>query len=343
LIFSDPKPILLVPACEKGRGGGHLSRCLFLLRALQERGREVFLWIPEELEDDIFKRFPDFFENADHVRGLIYSKQEELSGRAWDFIVLDRFRTSSGEFAFWAALSGRSFGPLIGIDEGGPCRRRFDFLVDLLPALAGPEPNLCAPALLPLPHARRPVAAKSPTIPLRVLISFGAEDSAGLGFSAARSLVKTNLDITLIAQALNRDSSGEESSGLEGVKVIGTIPNLREHLAEYDLLITHFGLGAFEAVYARVPVLLISPTAYHEKLKQNAGFFSLGHGAKAFRRLKKLRLDRKLLNTLSRSGEEIARRFGLEDTFSIHPSFRMNMNVNPMWNYIFRQRFSFKN
>ena len=53
--------------------------------------------------------------------------------------------------------------------------------------------------------------------------------------------------------------------------MLGLQPNLREHLADYDLFITHYGIGAFEAVYARVPVLLLSPTAYHRKLAKNAG------------------------------------------------------------------------
>ncbi|MCL2319327.1 MAG: methyltransferase domain-containing protein, partial [Treponema sp.] len=36
-------------------------------------------------------------------------------------------------------------------------------------------------------------------------------------------------------------------------------------------------LGAFEAVYARVPVLLLSPTKYHERLARNAGFLTLNN------------------------------------------------------------------
>jgi len=86
---------------------------------------------------------------------------------------------------------------------------------------------------------------------------------------------------------------------------MGKIPNLREHLAEYDLFITHFGLGAFEAVYARLPVLLLSPTAYHERLSRNAGFFSLGRGMRGG--------VSHLFETLQRRSVEIARRFGLED------------------------------
>ena len=332
-------PVLIVPACERGRGGGHLSRSLFLLASLRERGREAFLWIPENSKEDIYQRFSDVFDFRQGINGgrgegdrqdWFLSRREELAGRPWDFIVLDRFRTSSEDFTFWAGLSGQSKGSLIGIDEGGPCRRYFDFLIDLLPApafgSAGLEPNLSAPFLLPLPRKRRPAFAETNGPPLRVLISFGAEDARGLGYSAARSLseiagrltarkegMMNPADITLIDPARRADAPAEGGRVLPGVNITGKVPDLRERLAEYDLLITHFGLGAFEAVYARLPVLLISPTAYHERLSRNAGFFSLGIGEKAARRLGKLRLDGEFLKALCDRGGEIARRFGLEE------------------------------
>ena len=355
--------VLIVPASERGRGGGHLGRSLFLFKKLNALGREAYLWIPENLKDDVSSRFRDFFELDPCTAWRILSHRQELSDRLWDFVVLDNFRTSADDFAFWAGL-----GPIIGIDEGGPCRNSFDFLIDLLPSLSKHEPNLGAPGLLPLPKNRRSASGRSATglsenvcgtngpdkVPLRILISFGAEDSAGLGFSAARALVETALpfargaaqasvpapertlvprssfpEITLIAPALNREQAEEAGRKLAGVKVIAALPDLKERLADYDLLITHFGLGAFEAVYARVPVLIVSPTAYHEKLAKSAGFLTMGRGADAQREklcssLTKHQvfcnrfslpdiLDHKFLLDLENRTREIARRFGLED------------------------------
>ncbi|MCL2231722.1 MAG: class I SAM-dependent methyltransferase [Treponema sp.] len=305
--------VLIVPACETGLGGGHLKRCLFLLRALEEKGKETYIWIAERHKDTVFLRFREFFEGSDFAKGFharLLSRKKELTGIDWDFIVLDRFRTPADEFAFWYDL-----GPLVGIDEGGPCRARFDFLIDLLPALDGPEANASVPGLLPMPRTRRPPDA-SLSAPPRVLISFGAEDAAGLGFLAARAAAR-NLagksaaaELTLIAPGW--DYAGKKQRELAGIKVIGTLPNLKEQLAEYDLFVTHFGIGAFEAVYARVPVLLVSPTDYHEKLSLNAGFLSLGVGAKAAERLGSLALGNEFLKTLSARGAKLARRFGLE-------------------------------
>jgi SAM-dependent methyltransferase len=69
-----------------------------------------------------------------------------------------------------------------------------------------------------------------------------------------------------------------------GVRVLQPGPGLKDRLAAYGLLITHFGLTAFEAVFARLPVLLVSPGPYHEKLAKNAGFYSAGTGRKGARR-----------------------------------------------------------
>jgi SAM-dependent methyltransferase len=105
-----------------------------------------------------------------------------------------------------------------------------------------------------------------------------------------------------------------ERGGL-GVTVIKPgqgIPELRERLAEYDLLITHFGLSAFEAIHARVPALLVSPGAYHEKLARHAGFFSAGIGPAAAARVADRLTDSAYLRALCEACEGIAARYRLD-------------------------------
>jgi 2-polyprenyl-3-methyl-5-hydroxy-6-metoxy-1,4-benzoquinol methylase len=311
--------ILIVPACERGRGGGHLIRSLLILKALQANEREAFLWVSEYLKDDFLQRFSDFFDSLESP--CLLSHEEELKSRSWDFIVLDRFRTSKKEFEFFSG-----FAPVIGIDEGGPFRDHFDFLIDLLPSLKDKAVNLFSPALLSLPRNRKPVCAveTASSSPFRILISFGAEDSAGLGIAAARSLsgflakaqTENKLEVTLVS-AIPPHNTQYEIEELLGITVFRRIPNLSERLSEYDLLVTHFGLGAFEAVYTRLSVIIVSPGAYHEKLSRKAGFFSLGIGTGAARRLGKLVRDfgdadkPDILKTLERKSREIARRCGL--------------------------------
>src|SRR5208337_4488922 len=64
----------------------------------------------------------------------------------------------------------------------------------------------------------------------------------------------------------------------DGVRVMrapdGLVPLLRRH----DLLITHFGMAAFEALAVGIPAILFNPTGYHAKLGAAAGFPMIGTG-----------------------------------------------------------------
>jgi 2-polyprenyl-3-methyl-5-hydroxy-6-metoxy-1,4-benzoquinol methylase/spore coat polysaccharide biosynthesis predicted glycosyltransferase SpsG len=292
----NPSRFLVVPALEKGRGGGHLARSAFLARSLRAAGREAFLFLP-----DPGREIPGGEIPGQDPEPWTLQSDPRLGGaedRNWDFIVLDKFQTTAEEAASWSALA-----PLIGIDEGGPCRNNFEFLIDLLPvpkSRSSNPPNIAAPSLIPLPLTRRPSfqAVDKPALypPPRILVSFGAEDAAGLGDCVAGALEKT-------APALEVDFA----------KPGALIPKLRERLAEYDLLITHFGLTAFEALYARLPVVLVSPTRYHESLARNAGFFSLGVGRTAAGRIGRHISDPAFLPSLGERCRNIAARHGLEN------------------------------
>lgn len=328
---------LLVPACEEGRGGGHLVRSAALARSLRRAGAEAWLFVQSASGKDA--GIPPAL--AAGLEGLCLA-EDELRSRSWTLVVLDRFRTSEKELEFWSA-----FAPVLGVDEGG-CRDHFDFLIDLLPG--PPEtspPNLLCPAFLPLPENRRVSfygAAQDGTArPFRVLVTFGAEDAAGLTVPAALALagagkkIPGNMEnlpeITARFGPLNKNAAAGktvlEKAGVRAeiaavfaaVSAAGipenTAMTLRESFAGYDLVVTHFGLGAFEALAARVPVILVSPGRYHETLAQNAGFISAGTGARAVRRLVSLlftggRLAGKKLRAAGERSEAAALRWGLE-------------------------------
>jgi SAM-dependent methyltransferase/spore coat polysaccharide biosynthesis predicted glycosyltransferase SpsG len=304
--------ILVVPCLQQGRGGGHLSRSLALVSSLRKKGRDAFLWVPEADKEAAFRGIRNLAGRFDPLR--IMSSLPRDAEKNLEFVVLDTFRTSAAEFNAWSALA-----PLVGIDEGGPCRDRFDFLLDLLPPPKGvSKANLCAPGLLPLPKKRR---ASFLPVPqggdLRILVSFGAEDPGGLSFPAAGALAREfPSGITLVApggkQGASGPAEGEGRALPPGVRVLEALPDLKEGLSEYDLLITHFGLGAFEALYARVPVLLVSPTAYHERLRRRAGLPGAGKGLSACRRLGRLLSRPGYFQALCRSCEAAARRYGIE-------------------------------
>ncbi|MDR0290258.1 MAG: hypothetical protein LBI06_04915, partial [Treponema sp.] len=257
------KSILVVPACESGRGGGHLTRCMKLVRDLRTLGREAWLFADRLLDVSGFDRGWLIKENA-------------FQNTHWEWIILDRFQTSPEELARWTKLA-----PIIGIDEGGPHRNHFDFLIDILPNCNRIGPNIADPSLLPLPEKQHPKLSPE-TTPLKILITFGHENAAGLGPAAAKALAAKNtgnIDVALLKGGLH-----------------SPLPNLNEHLSEYGLIITHYGLTAFESLYAGVPVLLVSPGAYHEKLAKTAGFYSVGIGKNKAAKLARLLSNKGELN-----------------------------------------------
>ncbi|MDR2702284.1 MAG: methyltransferase domain-containing protein [Spirochaetaceae bacterium] len=284
--MNGTKTFLVVPACESGRGGGHLFRSAALVSALRCGGGKAWLFtstpLPAAFSPDL--AFPG----------------DPASVKDWSLIVLDRFRTPRNEIERWSALA-----PVLGIDEG--CSRDIcDFLIDLLPWPGKGKPNLCAPSLLPLPQNRRPAfpfidreAAAPGTI--KVLVSFGAEDPAGLTVKAVKYLNKIFFRLPAQAGGIMRNftegiiktattavlgplrkNNKRDRVLLEqaGITVIDaalpeTAFDFQERLADYDLFVTHFGLSAFEALYARIPVLLFNPSPYHERLTGYAGLPSI--------------------------------------------------------------------
>ncbi|MDR2731011.1 MAG: methyltransferase domain-containing protein [Treponema sp.] len=259
--------ILIVPAFEKSRGGGHLTRCVSLVCDLRALGREAYLFL--NIEETVMQTF-----SFNSVWRLTEDNLKSVNGKI-ELIILDRFQTKYEELNRWKEIA-----PVIGIDEGGSCRDSFDFLIDILPVLRNRKfivPNISNPALLKLPPKPRPKEKKE-TGRLKILVTFGHEDSAGLGIKIARTLCGCNkCEITLLRGALTKDEdyiffSKMEKTDHPDIKLINTTPCLCRHLAEYDLVITHYGITAFEALYMGVPVILASPTKYHEKLAKNAGF-----------------------------------------------------------------------
>ncbi|HOJ98621.1 MAG TPA: methyltransferase domain-containing protein [Termitinemataceae bacterium] len=259
--------LLIVPTQEKGRGGGHLMRCIQVVEDLRKRGLEAYL-----------------YDAPPEVSSL--APQDPFS-TTWSAIILDRFQTKKAELSFW-----RQWGPVVGLDEGGPCRASFDYLIDIIPSLPPRiPPNLFFPQALGAPSVRRPAWPEKAPHSLRMLVSFGAEDPLALSVPAARLLLASRWgSVTIVVGPRNRQGMERiQREFPEGSVAILRAPNnLKELLTEYDLVFTHYGLTAYEALFARVPVILLNPTPYHHRLARWYGFYSLGVGKGALRRLNSL-------------------------------------------------------
>jgi SAM-dependent methyltransferase len=224
------------------------------------------LYLPSKDREEIYGReevlsaFPDAFARVAVV------DEVQLRDR-YGIIVLDRFATAAGELEAWERR-----GTVVAIDEGGPARESIPYLIDVLPGPRSCGPNLSTLSLLDLPSA-----VDRPRVPVRrVLISFGGEDPAGLGRKCAGALLDAaralgvSLEVDVIEGALGK-AKGERSFHALA-RVLPPVPRLADELGSYDLVVTHYGLTAFEAAASGTLVALACPTALHELLSREAGF-----------------------------------------------------------------------
>jgi len=274
--------ILTVPVCERKRGGGHLCRCISLVKDLRALGRDAYLYLPfqSSFNNELEKSLINLFQSYNFPAELRISN-EKIEFNDFEFIILDRFQTPLDELLYW-----KKFAPVIGIDEGGSHRDQFDFLIDILipEKLGSPRANISSPSLIKFPlntkyNNKKIKESYNRQKSMKILITFGQEDPAGLGLKTARYLSSISernfLDITLLRGALKRYNEQEKLEKLKNVNVIESIPNLAEHLYKYDIVITHYGITAYEALYAGTAVLLASPSHYHSKLAKAAGFIEI--------------------------------------------------------------------
>jgi 2-polyprenyl-3-methyl-5-hydroxy-6-metoxy-1,4-benzoquinol methylase len=192
------------------------------------------------------------------------------SGRRWDLVLLDARRTTRVELQALMRV-----GRVVSLDEGGEARDYASFLIDALPGPPGTAgtANLSSPAFLDLPDRKRKGSAKI----RRILVSFGGEDREDLTTRLLDRAFHTGVlsadQVTVVEGPLFRRKDWPA-----GVAVLRGISRLGSVAERYDLLITHFGMGGFEALAAGVPVVLFNPSAYHERLGASSGFASIGVG-----------------------------------------------------------------
>jgi len=121
-------------------------------------------------------------------------------------------------------------------------------------------------------------------------VTFGGEDPAGLTPLVCRALVEK----ASVAPRYITAVRGPAAPGFHlpaGITVLHSPAELREILCKFDLVITSFGLTAYEAVASGASVLLVNPSRYHAKLSRAEGFPRAGVCAVRTGRLRKVVAD----------------------------------------------------
>lgn len=260
--------ILLSPDLRRGRGIGHLTRCLDVAR---RRTGTYTLHIPDPPTAG-HRGIADL----ERVAGIedVRLERRRCPWEDYDMVVFDRQRADRTDLSYST--------PSVGIDLGGPARRYADYVIDTFPT--PPEmsrPNRLEPGIHAKPQWGR---SAPPTEVKRVLLTFGGEDPADLTtvLAVALTAYAPTWTITAVRGPANRRVLPAD------ITVIDAPPDLRERLADYDLVITSYGLTAFEALAAGCAVVTFNPTRYHERLARAVGLPSIGVQQPRIRRLFRL-------------------------------------------------------
>lgn len=242
------KKVLLVPSVKKGHGTGHLRRCISLMKEIL-----ADLFIPENADlpglEELLKEVPSYAIKSDY----------ESIKEGYDLVVTDAFSLEKEEIKEFSKTA-----PLVSIDEGSLNTEYCDYILDIIPAFQYKrKANLTCSGFIPLPEKRRSALPK--TIE-KVLVAVGGEDPAALTVPVARAFAENGCSVSALV------ADRENTEQIHGVRYIEFSPNLRERLYTYDLVVTHYGFTAFEAIAAQCGVLLLGTSQLHIDLARNFGF-----------------------------------------------------------------------
>jgi len=267
---------IFLPLSRHKQGSGHMRRtCETIAKIIfpsaiiiDDNYRDVKK--PQEWEQEI-PNFPSskvlLISNSSStkINSILTSK---ASSRPLSILaVFDQLKSTPAMLTPWAQ---QGISPLL-LDDSGPARKVAPFVLDAIPGFRNSEANQSSTSFLNLPPRSNETKSEGP-----ILISFGSDDPAKLSARVASAIIDeiginpSRVQVTLPNNAL-------KSSFHHDIGILNHPSNLRIRLAEYSLLICSYGLTAWEAISAGIPVITIEPTRYHAKLSRKMKIPSIGY------------------------------------------------------------------
>ncbi len=240
------KNILFVPAVKNGRGTGHIRRILHVSSMLK-KNYSIFSDIL--LIDEVSQEAKDLIEH--YMQSLELSEENIISKIAPDadytLIITDAFMLEKEQLKQLVQVA-----PIVAIDEGSNKTNYFDYIINIIPPLNDSNDiNDFRPQLLDLPVLEK----KKITSIKKILVSIGGEDPSHF----------TSCIISTLKRLYSKTDVCIDSTSH------GAIPNLKHEIGKYDLVITHYGLTAFEAANAGCAVITVATSSIHKKLSRKYG------------------------------------------------------------------------
>ena len=252
-------PMIFVPSVKQGHGTGHLRRCL--AAAIDSKG---FVFIPH---DATLQEIPSLLEEYKTYGLEEFQIIHEIPDSSYPpVIITDSFVISEDELNSYSHAKS-----LIMMDEGSDLTKKADYLLDIIPSVKSNRiSNLTDSGFIIKPLN---VKKEKITTFARILVCVGGEDPKSLAIPSSNILSKIYPDAlitTIVSESVYDEIININTN--QNITYLKKIENLREKLFEYDLVVTHYGLTAFEAIYAGCATLLLSTTKLHEQLAQKYDF-----------------------------------------------------------------------
>ena len=302
---------VFVPSVQEGQGSGHLRRACNLIQELSPQLR-CALYLrgstqPQFVQDiikkagtiEIVNEIPEqtcafildnFRTSAAEVQQLkksapVIALDEGGEGRAFaDYLIdiLPRLPDSRLPDQSGGSLPQASSGTAAA-SSGNRTADRVDHTSAHSELDEALRANRTEVGFIALPHKRkREDALKKyekngkyffPIENAKLLIVCGGEDAAQMGIPLAHTFADLGAEVSVVEPS-ERNYSQQKMN----LYVYPYLENLRDRLCEWDIVITHYGFTAFEALAAGCAVILVSPTDYHYQLGVNAGFSTMPAG-----------------------------------------------------------------
>ncbi len=252
-------PVILVPSVIKGRGTGHLRRCLSIARE-----NNYFIYIPQDASlEGTVKLVSDAISNGLEETNVIDKLPDETLSPV---IITDTFELTKNQIESFSNCNS-----LISIDEGSDYSDYCDYLLDIIPSIKKRIVNKIEPDFITKPLNVRENQNEKNTYE-KILVCLGGEDPAKLTIPAVKAVSSCYPEAMITAVYNNSDNSYVSYSGGDKIEFVEEIENLREKVFEYDLVLTHYGLTAFEAMYAGCSVILLPTSKLHVQLAKKYSF-----------------------------------------------------------------------
>ncbi|HOG63969.1 MAG TPA: methyltransferase domain-containing protein [Spirochaetota bacterium] len=244
-------------------GSGHLERCLVLARLLRKQYDPYFLVKGDNRIGEILYKENLNFKLAMHG---FREEVDDIRGLRPNLVFLDVMETP---IEFVRAI--KEYAPVITLDDRGSGSEAATVTVYSLPLEKPKMSNIDSNKYIVFrPEIADYEKTRYERKIRRILVTFGGSDPANLSnvFVRISKLSDPKIEWVFVRGQFNQNrwSEGNYNELKHGI-------NLFEQIVQADLVVTSFGMTAYESAAIGTPVILCNPGQYHENLSEVAGIF----------------------------------------------------------------------